>query len=805
MNQPNPLTILIVDDRQDDVELMTTVLEMAMPHCCIAVARSAEQALDKVREESWSLILLDYKLPRQSGLELLPQLLRVVPTAAVIMLTGHGDERIAVEAMRRGAAYYLKKSPALVTELPLVVTAVLDKWRMRQDLDLAHSRLQSLIHHINDIIYELDADGHLTFISREVEWSLGYSPSELIGAHYSQFLDPADAARFGRLFAERRTGSRAVRGLEVSVASKRGQDVHLQTRGGELRLFEVNAAGLYDLQRRFLGTAGVARDITKRKQDEAARREFETRLQTVLDLASDAIFLKSLDGRYLVANPAAQRMLAGQDTQVLGKTDTELLDAATAEEFMRTDRQVLASSEKVECMEKAYRPDGSIQFWHTVKTPHLNANGQLAGLFGISRDVTQQLQREEDAHHADKLKALGQVVAGVAHELNNPLTTILGHAELLRQRTHTDPDCHATVCIIADQAERTAAIVRDLQTFGQPQAPTRTRVWLNDLLAHEIRSHGEDFIAHAVTVSQDLDPALPPLVGDPGQLRQVFSNLLRNASQAMGAAVGERRVTVSTRLVSEARQGEGPDTGTRGGRSLAHAASPTPPVVALPTEGAWVEVRVTDTGPGVPEPLRHQIFTPFFTTKPVGEGAGLGLAIVHSLVTEHGGTITVDEAPGGGAQFTVRLPIGEGAAEEPATPVAVSAVPGRSRVLILEDEPLIRDMMSKALRRADHEVVVFGQGAQALAHLEQARQTVDLILTDVKMSGMSGKEFFTRLTALDPAWARRVIFCTGDTMEAQTARLIEASGNPFLAKPFTPRKLLAVMQDVLRRLGAGGG
>ncbi len=789
MNQPKPptkLSILIVDDRQDDVELMATTLEMALPGCHIDAARSAEQALDKAKEDAWSLILLDYKLPRQSGLDLLPKLLHSAPTTAIIMLTGHGDERIAVEAMRRGAAYYLKKSPALVTELPLVVNEVLDKWRMRQDLDLAHSRLHSLIHHINDIIYELDADGRLIFISREVEWSLGYNPSELIGVHYSQFLDPADAARFGRLFAERRTGSRAVRGLQVSVASKRGEDVHIQTRGGELRLFEVNAAGLYDLRRRFVGTAGVARDITKRKQDEAARREFETRLQAVLDLASDAIFLKSLDGRYLLANPAAQRMLARREAQVLGKTDAELLDAATAEEFARTDRQVLASGQKVERLEKEHRPDGSIRVWHTVKTPHLNASGNPVGLFGISRDVTQQLRREEEAHHADKLKALGQLVAGVAHELNNPLTTIIGQAELLREREHADPDCHATACIIADQAERTAAIVRDLLTFGRPQKPIRTRVWLNDLLEQELCSHGEAFTVHAITVSQDLDPALPPLLGDAVQLRQVFGNLMRNACQAMGAVGGERRLTVSTRLVSDVETGGAGDTETRG-------------------RGAWVEVRVADTGPGVPEPLRRQIFTPFFTTKPVGEGTGLGLAIVHSLVTEHGGTITLDQAPGGGAQFTIRLPVGEGPAVEPATPVAVSAVPMRSRLLILEDEPLLRDMMSKALRRAGHEVVVFEQGQEALAHLGQARQTVDLIFTDVKMPGMSGHEFFTRLKDLDPALAGRVIFCTGDTMEEQTGQLIETSGNPSLVKPFTPRTLLAAVQDALRRIGGGGG
>jgi two-component system NtrC family sensor kinase len=772
MADETPFNVLIVDDRLDDIELMTEALKQAYPGCRITTSRSAEEAQKKVAENPWNLILLDYKLPGQTGLNLLPSLMQAAPAAALIMLTGHGSEQVAVEAMRLGADYYLKKSSALLTELPLVANQVMEKRRLRQELELARSRLQSLIDHVNDIIYELDAEGRFIYISREVEWSLGYNPAELTGKHFTVLMPAETAGRLKRLFSERRTGARATRGLEVPLIFKRRIDIDLQTRGGELRTFEVNASGLYDSRRTFLGTAGVARDITRRKQEEAARREFESRLETVMELASDAIYMKSLDGRYLLANEATRRVLSRTDGQILGKTDADLLDPETAKEFQRADQEVFATGQRVESLKKEYLPSGEVRLWHSVKTPHRTPDGRIVGLFGISRDVTEQAKREEESHHAEKLKAMGQLVAGVAHELNNPLTTILGYAHLLREQSCADHQCRERAEIILTQAERTAKIVQDLLTFARPHALSREPVRLNEIIERELRHQAESLTAHAVTTRVELDASLPLVALDGHQIRQVLGNLIENACDAMWEARRGGALTVTTSYLpsSDGRQ------------------------------TAMVQLEVADTGPGVPEPLRRQIFTPFFTTKPAGKGTGLGLAIIDSIITKHEGTIRVDEAPGGGARFVIRLPAREASATDaPTAGDAPCASTRRGNIVVLEDEPMIRALMEEVLGQEEHQVASFADGEAALAYLREKSASVDVIVSDIKMPGMSGEEFYVRLRDLAPALTDRIVFCTGDTMEEKTARLVRQTGNLSIPKPFTPQKLLDTVGAVLAR------
>jgi two-component system cell cycle sensor histidine kinase/response regulator CckA len=261
--------VLIIDDQQDDIELATAALLECHPDWVVEVARSAEEGLRKADQAGWGLILLDHHLPHKDGLEILPALRRRAPEAGIVMLTAHGDERVAVEAMRSGADYYQPKSSGFLAALPLVAREVLEKCRLRSALARAEGRYRRLIESVTDIVYDLDAEGRFQYVSAAAHETLGYAPEEMVGQPYRRFLHPDDLASCGRQFHERRTGARATRHLAV----------RLITKAGEAKEFEVSAAGVYDEARRFQATAGLARDVTQRKRAEEALRAAEAQLR----------------------------------------------------------------------------------------------------------------------------------------------------------------------------------------------------------------------------------------------------------------------------------------------------------------------------------------------------------------------------------------------------------------------------------------------------------------------------------------------------------------------------------------------
>jgi len=416
------------------------------------------------------------------------------------------------------------------------------------------------------------------------------------------------------------------------------------------------------------------------------------------------------------------------------------------------------------------RVDSSAIWVEVTARAELVADGARIHVEALMRDVSERKRlddRSRDLYHqllqAEKMAALGQTVSGVAHELNNPLATILSWAERLSDRAADDVSRRG-VAVILGEAERAARIVRNLLTFARKRQSTRSMIGVNDVVRETLTLRSYEQRASHLEVVTELEEGVPPVFADAHQVQQVLLNLVINAEQAMLDAHGRGTLVVRTWH----------------DRDL---------------DAAVLEVR--DDGPGIPPDVKGKIFDPFFTTKEVGKGTGLGLTVAYAIVQEHGGRIRVEAPLRGGASFVVELPLGGAPARTMTprrTPPPLEAARGAS-VLLVEDERALAHAVAESLSDAGLKVDCAGDGEEALARIRQ--KTYDVIVCDLKMPRADGMMLYRAIAATAPALAARVIFVTGEVTGTDTERFLEDTGCRWLAKPFRLADLLRAVRDTL--------
>ena len=406
-------------------------------------------------------------------------------------------------------------------------------------------------------------------------------------------------------------------------------------------------------------------------------------------------------------------------------------------------------------------------------TAHAEQEGDALRVQALMRDVSERKRLEDqarDLYHqllqAEKLAALGQTISGVAHELNNPLATILTWAERLAQRPADEQTKRGLEAILAE-SERAARIVRNLLTFARKRHTTRAMVDVNQIVRETLALRGYEQKVNNITILDALAAGLPQVFADPHQMQQVLLNLVINAEQAMVMANG--RGTLILRTWHDA-------------------------------ERDAVVLEVNDDGPGVPDDVQPRIFDPFFTTKEVGKGTGLGLTVAYAIVQEHGGRITVRSQPGRGASFYVEMPVTD-ASLKPALPkppdrtIASPTVAAGAAVLVVEDEAALGAAVAEALIDAGFVVDRAGDGIEALEKV--GARSYDLIVCDLKMPRLDGPSFYRELSVRNAPLSRRILFVTGDVAGTDAERFLEESGCRWLAKPFRLKDLLRYAAEMI--------
>jgi signal transduction histidine kinase len=407
----------------------------------------------------------------------------------------------------------------------------------------------------------------------------------------------------------------------------------------------------------------------------------------------------------------------------------------------------------------------------TARADPRTADGTLR-VEALVRDVSERKKLDDETRdisaqllQAEKMAALGQTISGVAHELNNPLATILTWAERLSQKAAVDASVRRGLETILSESERAARIVRNLLTFARKRQTTRAMVDLNEVVRETLALRSEKQRASNITVAHALAAGLPRVFADGYQLQQVLLNLVINAEQAMLSAHGRGALVVRTWHDAELES---------------------------------VVLEINDDGPGIPIEVQPKVFDPFFTTKDVGTGTGLGLTVAYAIVQEHGGRIRLASRAGAGTSFYVDIPImGATVSPAPGSPAPrapVERAAGAS-ILVVEDEAALANAVADMLRDAGYVVEGASDGAEALERV--AARAFDLVICDLKMPRVDGQAFYRALATRAPALVTRVVFVTGDVAGTEAERFLSTSGCRWLAKPFRSSDLLRVVRESL--------
>ncbi|NNE23647.1 MAG: PAS domain S-box protein [Rhizobiales bacterium] len=500
-------------------------------------------------------------------------------------------------------------------------------------------------------------------------------------------------------------------------------------------------------------------DVTRRKEMEAAQREADHLVQQVLEACPVMIMMNELENGDVIYSSPATRSLFGEPDSVR----SFYADIKDRERYLE---QMKANGFVDDFVYQAKGPDGNL-FWAAVSGRLMEYQGRQV-IVSHTQDLTDrltieaELERQRDiVHQSEKLSALGELLAGVAHELNNPLSVVVGQAMLLKE-TANDNDVVVRADKIGSAADRCARIVKTFLAMARQQPHRTENININDVFESALEVAGYAARASDIDVSLRLASNLPAIWGDPDQLGQVFSNLLINAQQALSDSDGRRKIKIVTRY--DRKQNS-------------------------------VIVKVADTGPGIPENIRSRIFEPFFTTKEIGTGTGIGLAFCHRIIETHGGAIRVESRPGQGTSFFIRLP----ASSTPDTcaPAGVHEQTGKGRlsILVIDDEPDVAELVSEVLNNDGHAVTCANNGTEALQLI--SKQPFDFILSDLNMPGLDGASLFDRLAVHHPELLDRMAFVTGDTMSPKARSFLDGAGRPYLEKPIRPAELRQLVAQLM--------
>ncbi len=623
--------------------------------------------------------------------------------------------------------------------------------RTEGTLRQSEERYRTIVEEMEEGYYETDLAGNYTFFNDVMCQTIGYSREELMGMNYRVYTPEEDVKSVYKVYNEVYRTGEPHRWFPMVNIRKDGTRIFIEDSVFPLR----NAVG------EIIGFRGISRNVTGRKRADEALRQSEERYRTILQEMDEGYYEVDLAGNYTFVNDVICNRLGYSRDKLMGMN----YKVYTLEEDIKTVYKVYNEVYRTGRPRRWFpavnvAKDGTRIFIENSILPIRNSDGQIIGFRGISRDVTERkrmeqerLQLEQKAQFASRLASIGEMASGIAHEINNPLTGVIGYAQLLLQEDLPD-SVRKDLEIINDGAKRVANVIQRLLAFARQSKPQRTYVNINEVVATTLELRGYHLQTSNIEVTTELTPDLPLTVADAGQLQQVFLNLIVNAETEMKLARGSGKLTVKTQQVDDV-----------------------------------LRISFKDDGQGIAEENLEKIFDPFFTTRQVGQGTGLGLSVCYGIVSQHGGRIYAESKPGKGAIFVVELPMltEDKQLQLPEPEVNEQRKRSGVRILVVDDERVVREFVSKALTEEGHQVETVDNAEDALKMVKNKKYRI--ILLDVKMPGMSGIELYKRFQKMDPALARSVVFVTGDVMGARTLAFLAKTKSPYITKPFDGKQL----------------
>ena len=765
---PDLVRVLMVEDVADDAALVERELRRAGITGATRRVDSEGAYREALRSFAPDIILTDHSLPTFGAADALRIAMLEAPDTPVIVVTGSLDEETAAEYIKAGAADYVVKhhlervGPAVVRALDLR-RARAEQARAEEARRQGEERFRALIEHGADAVALVAPDGTLLFASHSIERLLGFTPAELVGHPGFERVHPDDLPRVHA----------ALRNIIANPGTPAGLELRWRHKDGSWRY--IDGVAVDRLAEPSVGAIVVNfRDVSERRTAEAALRDSEERYRTLVEGVRDIIFALSPEGTISSLNPAFETITGWRREAWVGQPFERLVhpeDLPLALELLgRVVRGELrpASQFRVRTAKSDYRVG------EFSATPQLH-EGRLVGILGIGRDVTERVQLEQQLRQAQKMEAVGRLAGGIAHDFNNILTAITGYADLLLEDLGATDPRRQDADEIHKAADRAAGLTRQLLAFSRQQVLQPTVLEVNKLVS-DLEKMLRRLLGEDVALTTQLAPTTGRVKADPGQLEQVIMNLAVNARDAMPNG---GKLTLETGNVD---------------LDESYATDHYPA-----RAGPFVMLAVSDTGTGMSEATQAHMFEPFFTTKEKGKGTGLGLATVYGIVKQSGGFIWVYSEVGHGTTFKLYLPRVQELAERASQPAQTPAraARGTETVLVVEDEAPVRSVARQVLERHGYTVLEAPSAEAALDIATRYSGAIHLLLTDVVMPGLNGRELATRLADLRPD--ARVIFMSGYTDDAVTRHGVLEPGSAYVQKPFTPDAIARKVREVLDR------
>lgn len=640
------------------------------------------------------------------------------------------------------------------------------------ELNQTQEELKSILSKTPDIIYRLDQEGKVTYINDAII-NFGYQPDDIIGKPFAKFVHPDDNALAGHGLLERRTGERGTQELELRFMISDAESKQKTTglKDSNWSTFLVSSDGLYagDVvsPETYRGTQGLARDISRIRQIETHAAQ----LASVVEQAAEDVVITDQNGVIQYVNPRFEEVTGYSRSEVIGQTPRILKSGRHEPAFYAQIWQTISSGKTWKGRIWNRTKDGREILQDITTTPIYDPVGNLAGYASVRRDITKQVEIEEQLRQSQKMEAIGRLAGGIAHDFNNILSAIIGYAELALEDVRDSEAGKRKIDRILDASSRATDLIRQILSFSRSQK-TSPKPVSPHIVAKEVLDLMRASLPATIEIMRDLN-SKSTIFADPTSIHQILMNLCTNAGHAMRKIGGVLTVGIEDVTLDENEVANYPDM----------------------TAGKYIKISVADTGHGIPPDIQDKIFDPFFTTKGPGEGTGMGLSAVHGIVRKLGGMVAVKSESGKGSVFNVFLPIIERPIKAIERAAVEAAHGGTERILFVDDEAIQGELIKESLMPLGYQVNVFTDGMTALEHFQSHSDEYDIVVTDMTMPKMTGDVLTKRIHLVRPDIP--VIMCTGfsEAIDEEKAKAIGLCA--LMHKPIVARDLTRVIRDVL--------